>query len=97
MGMGMGLRAEVGVGVGFVNINLENHARQDQLARVAGATVAEAMGGGHATGPRAWEHTIHVYPLHGTYLDFPAINRAPPAKLSGENEVRAVEGIDILV
>lgn len=42
-----------GMRVSFVNINLENYARQDRLARVTGATVAEAMDGGHATGSRA--------------------------------------------
>jgi hypothetical protein len=43
-------------GGGFGNINLEQYARQDQIARVSRATVAEAttgvvgMGNEHATG-----------------------------------------------
>jgi hypothetical protein len=32
----------INVGVGLQNINLEQHARQDQIARVSRATVAEA-------------------------------------------------------
>ena len=38
--------------MGVRNINLEQYARQDQIARVSRATVAEAMAGGseHATG-----------------------------------------------
>ena len=59
-------------GSGLANINLEQHARRDQIARVARATVAEVVGDGYATGLQAQEHTQtspHIY-LHiagGTY------------------------------
>ena len=33
----------IDAGVGSVNINLEQHGRRDQMARVARATCAEAM------------------------------------------------------
>jgi len=62
-------------GSGLANINLEQHARQDQIARVSRATVAEVVGGGHATGLQAQEHTrtsSHICTccqrdLHGVY------------------------------
>src|SRR5262249_60309673 len=55
----------------LVNINLENGARRDRVGR---ATVARAMGGGHAAGPWARGHlytshmSIHCRGgLHGAY------------------------------
>jgi hypothetical protein len=38
---------------GFGNINLEQHARRDQIARVSRATVAGAVAGDRATTPIA--------------------------------------------
>ena len=60
-----------GVGVGWQTY-LEQHARQDQIARVSRATVAEVVGGGHATGLQAQEHTqtsphIYVHVARGIY------------------------------
>jgi hypothetical protein len=48
----VGARAGVGSGSGLGNINLEHNARQDEIARVTRATVAEAIGGGHAPDTR---------------------------------------------
>jgi hypothetical protein len=54
----LGVRA--GVGVGLRNINLEQYARQDQIARVSRATVAEATTGGSGHGQRAYDRHLQT-------------------------------------
>ena len=50
---------------GLGNINLEQYARQDQIARVSRATVAEAMTGGSGHWQRACDRHLQTCYGHG--------------------------------
>ena len=51
--------------LGSVNINLDEHARQDQMARISGATVAEMIG----TPRRQAQWNVFATSLFGSLAD----------------------------
>ena len=57
--------ASVWVGVGLRNVNLEQYARRDQIARVSRATVAEAMTWASGHGQRACDRHLQICCEHG--------------------------------